>query len=93
MRYLVLIRLFIVVLCPALNLLNGEVNYNHSSIEGNYPVNTTASFSCYSTYILVGNNTSTCDLLGNWQNFNLSCQGNSCQGLFLFNFVHSVNAR
>ena len=71
---------FTVVTCSALNLSHGEVTYNQLSIDGRYPANSTAYFSCDSMYFPIGPESSTCDFFGNWSNQTLTCQSklNSC---------------
>ena len=66
---------FFVVTGPALILPNGKVNYNQRSIDGSYPVNTTASSSCYSNYFPFGSNYNSCGVKGVWNEIPLTCQG------------------
>ena len=57
-----------VVTCPALNLVNGQISYDASPVNGRFPVGTTASLSCDAGYSLSGTRTRTCHDLGNWDN-------------------------
>ena len=60
--------IFILVLCDGLSnyLSNGEVNYNKDPISGQYPVGTTASFTCKSGYSLKGSRSRTCQTSRYW---------------------------
>ena len=74
---------FVIVTCPALTVLNGDVSYNTSAADDRYPVGTTASFSCDSTFLPSGPDSSTCDVSGIWNQEPLTCQGNSKNHLLL----------
>ena len=54
------------VTCSSLNLENGGISYNQSPVNGRYPVDTMASFSCHHGYSLTGSSSTTCLISGNW---------------------------
>ena len=60
------IEVFITVLCPILSLSNGVVDYSRGEVNGQYPVDTVATFSCNPGYSRSGYNSSTCLTPGNW---------------------------
>ena len=58
--------------CPALNLPNGQVDYNSSAVSGQnpklqYPVNTVASLTCNQGYYRGVKEVTTCQASGNWE--------------------------
>ena len=57
---------FVVVICSALSLSNGGISYNQSEVNGEYSVDTKATFSCNSGYKRAGSGSSTCQTSGNW---------------------------
>ena len=65
------------VTCSALeSILNGGVSYDRDSSDGQYPFNTTASFSCNSEYLLSGSDSRTCQTSGDWSQQTPVCRGN-----------------
>ena len=72
-------KYFHVVLCDGLSLSNGRVSYNQESVNGEYPVGTTASYTCNSGYNLKGPNPRTCQSSGTWTQGSPYCeQSNIC---------------
>ena len=64
-----------VVTCEALSLENGHIAYNESSdINGQYPVDTMASFSCSSGFSLTGSESSICQMSGHWRQQSQMCK-------------------
>ena len=59
---------FVAVTCETLSIENGKVSYNENSVDGGYPMDTVASFSCNSGYHRVGAGSSTCQSPGRWNN-------------------------
>ena len=49
-----------------LSLENGEITYNTSSLNGDYPLYTVASFSCDEFYSREGSSSAICQNSGNW---------------------------
>ena len=64
---------FTVVTCPPLSLANGEITYDMSPLNENYPVGTAASFSCDYGYSQLGTSTSTCQDSGIWNHQTPMC--------------------
>ena len=71
-----------VVLCAGLSLQNGQVRYNQASMNGQYPVGTTASFSCGSGYKLRGQNSRSCQATGTWTQTTPECERSKRNLLF-----------
>ena len=68
---------FISVHCRSLgNLPNGNINYNHNAANGQYPLNTQATFACNAGYrISGGSGTRTCTTYETWTGHNPTCIG------------------
>lgn len=49
-------------------LRNGNITYTSGTI-----VNSTATFTCDKGYTLFGNNSTVCQLTGNWSDYNVNC--------------------
>ena len=59
---------FDTVTCTPPNLENGQISYNDSqATNGEYPVDTKASFTWKYGYSLFGSESSTCSTSGNWK--------------------------
>ena len=53
---------------------NGQTNYNKSPVtNGEYPVDTTVSFTCNYGYMRTGSTSSTCQTSGNWTEQSPTC--------------------
>ena len=52
--------------CPPVNLKNGATEYHPSSLNGQYPTDTLAFFSCDDAFMRNGPLFSTCQNTGNW---------------------------
>ena len=63
------------VRCAPLSLVSGEVSNTESAENGQYPVDTVASFSCDSGYYQHGPNSVTCQTSGNWNEEAPRCEG------------------
>ena len=59
--------------CSALGLSNGRVDYNTSAVNGRYPVDTSASFTCNSGYTRSGSSSSICQNSGGWNEYEPTC--------------------
>ena len=70
--------------CPTLMLLNGTVKYSRSDVNGQYLVNTNATFQCPSGYSVSGSVLRTCQISGNWNGETTTCRGNEVNTLFYF---------
>ena len=70
----IILCLYHVVLCGNLSLSNGQVSYDPDSENEQYPVGTTASFTCDSGYNLKGPNSRTCQNSGTWTECSLYCE-------------------
>ena len=66
-------KYFTVVTCPPLSLTNGEITYDMSSINENYPVGTRASLICDHGYSQSGTSTRTCQDSGICDQQNPTC--------------------
>ena len=68
-------QILIVVTCdPLQNLENGDINYNESLLtNGEYPVDTLASFMCNRGYDLSGSDSGTCQTSGDWDQQTPTC--------------------
>ena len=66
---------FVSVTCTSLTLINGDVSYSISAIDGRYPVGSTASFTCSDGYIRNGLDSSTCMITGEWMDELPTCIG------------------
>ena len=76
-----------VVTCAPHNLRSGQIDYNTSALaNGGHPVGTTASFTCFSTFNLVGPEATTCSADGNWDQRSPVCAsiGNRINLLLLY---------
>ena len=67
----------------SLSLSNGEVSYSGSAMNGEYPVNTVASFTCNSGYALSGSESSTCETSGTWNEQDQMCNQGEVKGIWL----------
>ena len=55
------------VTCLVMNLTNGQVSYNHSGLNGGYPMDNVANFTCNSGYAVSGGfQTTSCRRWGFW---------------------------
>ena len=73
MPYLLIYELthcFPTVTCSAITLENGQVTYSMPPQNGEYPLNTLATFSCSPQSSLSGSVSSTCQVSGNSANWN-----------------------
>ena len=78
--------MFFIVLpvqCSFLRLENGEVSYNTSPVNGSFPANTTASFSCNSHYRRDGPSSVTCQISGNWTEETPTCNASNGNDKFV----------
>ena len=76
------------VTCESLNLANGGISYSELPVNGRYPVDTVASYSCHHGYSLTGLSSRICQTSGNWNNQNPSCnQGNHSKMYFYTNLL------
>ena len=57
-------KYFLAVTCESLSLSNGNINYDNDEVDGGYPVDTEASFSCNSGYQRSGSSSATCQTSG-----------------------------
>ena len=80
---------FYAVFCNGFSLSNGQVTYNLVSMNGQYPVGTTASFTCDSGYNVVGSNSITCQPSGTWNQQAPNCEQGRNILLFLHYFAYS----
>ena len=71
------------VTCSSLSLSNDEVSYSGSAVNGEYPVNTVASFTCNSGYALSGSESSTCETSGTWNEQYQMCNQGEVEGIWL----------
>ena len=63
-----------VVTCVVLSLQNGQISYNDSqATNGEYPVDTVASFSCNYGHSRSGSNSRTCQIQGDWDQETPTC--------------------
>ena len=58
---------FFLATCQTLSIPNGQVNYNPSSVSGQYPVGTEASLTCNQGYFRGVQRVTTCQASGNWK--------------------------
>ena len=65
------------VICPPLNLPNGELTYQGSALNGSWTVGTIASFFCKFGYSISESSTRTCQYPGNWTGQNPTCNQGS----------------
>ena len=65
---------FLVVTCDSLSLSHGDVDYDNDAVDGGYPVDTTASFSCDSKYDKKGSSSITCQTSGSWSDDTPHCK-------------------
>ena len=54
-------------------MANGNVNYNTTQLNGSYPVNTNASFSCTRYYMRYGPSSVICQSSENWSEETSTC--------------------
>ena len=80
-----------VVTCASLSLSNGGVSYNKSPVNGRYPVDTRASFSCTRGYSLSGSSSRTCQTSGNWNQGIPTCNQSNWRISFTFLFFLTKN--
>ena len=61
-----------------MSISNGRVMYDRArvSVNGGWPVDTVASFSCNSGYSRSGSSSRTCQTSGNWNQQNPTCNQN-----------------
>ena len=59
--------------CSALSLSNGQVSYNTSTVNGGYPVDTKASFTCNSGHSGSGSGFTICQNSGDWDQQTPGC--------------------
>ena len=65
---------FNTVTCAALSQpANGQVAYSNATVDGGYPVDTVATFSCNSRYSRSGSSSRTCQTSGNWNQETPTC--------------------
>ena len=57
-----------------LSLKDGDISYSQSPIDGGYPVDTMASFTCIDGYSLFGSESTTCLISGKWKKKNQKCK-------------------
>ena len=69
---------FPLVTCSDITVANGEVTYDVLRLNGSYPVNTVATFSCDSGFSLSGSISSTCQTSTAWIFGNLEPQIPTC---------------
>ena len=62
------------VLCEDLYLSNGQVSFDQAEVNGQYPVDTVATFTCIHGYSLEGSSTRTCQASGIWNQQVASCR-------------------
>ena len=66
-----------IVTCEALSLVNGQIDYTESSLtNGEYPVDTVATFTCDFRYFLSGSESVTCQISGEWNAKTSICKSN-----------------
>ena len=70
-------EMFFLGTCSPLGLSNGQVNYNTSAVNGGYPVDTRASFTCNSGYTRSGSSSRICQNLGGWNQQSPTCNKGS----------------
>ena len=63
----------VLVICPTLNLENGKVDYHKSPVEGGYPVDTIAVFTCKHGYYHNDSFLSFCQTSGHWTQETPTC--------------------
>ena len=66
-------KYFVSVICPALSLLNGLINYNKVSVNGGFPVDTEVVFSCKCGYSQSGPSSRICEPFGTWSLRTTTC--------------------
>ena len=75
------------VICSPVSMGNGDVSYNQSpQNDGNYPVNTRASFKCNALYYLNGPSSSTCTTERVWGDIP-TCEKGKKMTLFMTEMV------
>ena len=52
--------------CPALIIINGEVDYDQDPVNDLYPIGTNASYRCNHGYRIEGSSSRTCQDTGTW---------------------------
>ena len=72
-NYKLFVKIYLAVTCAELTLSNGGITYSQPKVNGRYPVNTKATFSCNSRYTRDGSNSSTCNTLGEWDQQTPAC--------------------
>ena len=66
-------KYFVSVTCQVLSLPNGLINYNKLFVNGGFPVDTEAFFSCKCGYSQSGPSSRICDLSGTWSLTTTTC--------------------
>ena len=78
----------IAVTCRSLSLVNGGISYSELPVNGRYPVDTVASYTCDHGHSLIGSSSRTCQTSGNWNNQNPTCnQGYHNNAYFIQEFL------
>ena len=68
---------FAEIVCPALDLPDGEIEYNEDRLSPVYPVGTIATSSCNDGYDIRHGSPKTCQINGEWSGGHTSCvEGN-----------------
>ena len=61
------------VICEALNLINGQISYNPPATNGTHLLDATASFTCNTGFYLSGANSAICQAPGAWSQATPQC--------------------
>ena len=70
-------KYFVVVNCPDLSLVNGQITYEPLLLNNQHPLGSVASFECSYGYNITGPKSSTCENSGTWSQQTTIClQGN-----------------
>ena len=75
---------FVSVTCTSLTLINGDVSYSTSAVDGRYPVGSTVYFTCSDGYMRNGLDSSTCNITGEWMDELPTCIGNKLNIVLCF---------
>ena len=68
--------------CETLSLVNGQIDYTESALtNGEYPVDTVATFTCDFRYYLSGSESITCQTSGEWNAESPMCKSNNSYAL------------
>ena len=65
--------LFSAVICPSLNLTNGEIFYHKSGVDGGYELETVAQIVCHPGYNRSGDLNIVCEISGSWSEQKPTC--------------------